>query len=340
MFSKVLAALAFAFILPLSVSAQTANILSCLPDFAPFVKDANALALPNNAPITFTCTVKSSTASSVALSLIWEVKKIANTGAQTLTLSTAIATSSVPKMNTLPGGSVKVPVQFPLQFTEGTYAFSFSLQSLATGKSVGNTVSYAGTVGKPPEGKILSASLDKSAYVGGEPISLTLSVSSSTSMLLFDVTVRNNSQQDCIVLAKNQLIRKVDTYTFVLPTGGCGNATAMRVTLKTQNGTVADTKDLAMSITPLPPQQSQAVNPIRLGIVLLVLLCAIGYVIWRKKKKITMPPSVRPLLPPIRFVPPPPPAPSFPPIRPIPPAPPVIRPVPPPAPPPPNNPPL
>lgn len=145
-----------------------------------------------------------------------------------------------------------------------------------------------------------SASLDKSSYVWGNPITITLSVSSSTKSLLFDAIIKNEKEQVCAVITKDQPIRSNensltppiptkfrDNYSFTLPEKGCvgiATTTTISVIVRTQGGTLIDSKIFPVTISaPPPPHFTVAIN--RLEMLLLVLVSGIlGYFVWRKRK--------------------------------------------------------
>ncbi|GEM_PF-4309456 len=153
----------------------------------------------------------------------------------------------------------------------------------------------------PQAATTFSATLDKNTYVWGAPITVTLSVSTmgeaaQNGTFVFDAVVRNKDKQDCAVIIKNQPIRsenvltpipsEKDVYLFVLPDGkGCDGA-VIAVTLKTQSGRVIGSKDFAvtMSAPPTPTLvETYGDTAIRIGILLLIL-CAIGYAVWRRRE--------------------------------------------------------
>ena len=153
----------------------------------------------------------------------------------------------------------------------------------------------------PQAATTFSTTLDKGTYVWGAPITITLSVSTTgeavqNGAFTFDAVVKNKDKQDCAVIARNQPIRggnvltpiptEKDEYLFVLPDGkGCEGA-GIAVTLKTQSGMVIGSKDFAVTMSaPSTPTlvETYGDTAIRVGVLLLVL-CGIGYVVWRRRK--------------------------------------------------------
>ena len=155
----------------------------------------------------------------------------------------------------------------------------------------------------PQAATTFSTTLDKDTYVWGAPITIILSVSTTgkavqSGAFVFDAVVRNKDKQDCAVIIKNQPIRsenvltpiptEKDAYLFVLPDGkGCDGA-VIAVTLKTQSGMVIGSKDFAVTMSaPSTPTlvETYGDTAIRVGVLLLVL-CAIGYAVWRRRRAI------------------------------------------------------
>ena len=222
--------------------------VSCAPDVP--VAGNGTFASKRGDAVSFTCTLTNKGAAK-AVVLLSGVRTEENAADPDSVTSVAFPVEVAPQ------DSTEAVIPFIPPFKNGTYRYEITLADATSGEPFGPLLSFSSTLDAPSV-RIVNALLDKEMYTIGDPVSLALTVATTSrgdkgevaESFFFDVVVKGEGGEACKYAVSNrQVTRTEEPVSFSLSalSGGC-SAAAVGIILHTKDGFPQDSRDVPVFV--------------------------------------------------------------------------------------------